>query len=47
VKNAYRVLVGRLKGRSHLEDQGIEGRIVLEWILGNRLGRYGLDLSIS
>jgi hypothetical protein len=24
-----------LKGRDHLEDLGIEGKIILEWILGN------------
>jgi hypothetical protein len=22
-----------LKGRDHLEDQGVDGRIILEWIL--------------
>jgi hypothetical protein len=24
---------GNLKGRDHLEDLGIDGRIILEWIL--------------
>jgi hypothetical protein len=28
-RNAYNIL-----GRDHLEDLGIEGRIILEWILG-------------
>jgi hypothetical protein len=23
-----------LKGRDHLEDQGADGKIILEWILG-------------
>jgi hypothetical protein len=31
-KGAYRVLVGRLEGKNHLEDLGIDGRIMLKWI---------------
>ena len=30
---AYRVLVGDLRDRDHLEDLGIGGRIILKWIL--------------
>jgi hypothetical protein len=26
---------GNVKGRGHLEDLGIDGRIILEWTLGN------------
>jgi hypothetical protein len=29
----YRVFVGKPKGRDHLEDLGVGGRIVLKWIL--------------
>jgi len=25
--------VGKLKERNHLEDSGVEGRIILEWFL--------------
>jgi hypothetical protein len=32
--NAYKILVQKLKGRDHLEDLGIGGKIILEWILG-------------
>jgi hypothetical protein len=28
----YRVLVGKPEGKNHLEDQGIDGRIILRWI---------------
>jgi len=28
----YRVLVGKLRKRDHLEDLGIGGRIILKWI---------------
>jgi hypothetical protein len=29
--------LGNLKGRDHLEDISIDGRMILEWILGNKL----------
>jgi hypothetical protein len=28
----YRVLVGKPEGKTHLEDPGIDGRIILRWI---------------
>jgi hypothetical protein len=34
VKNAYRILVGNPEGKRPLEDQGVDGRIILYWILG-------------
>ena len=30
---AHTVLVGRPKGKNHMEDLGIDGRIILRWIL--------------
>jgi hypothetical protein len=33
MRNAYNILVGKLKGRDHLEDTDIDGKIILEWIL--------------
>jgi len=33
MRNAYRILVGNLMGRDHLEDLGIYGRIIIKWIL--------------
>jgi hypothetical protein len=39
---AYRVLVGKPQGRSHLKDTGVDGRIILKrifdrlWVLGMR-----------
>jgi hypothetical protein len=30
---AYRVLVGDLRDRDHLEDLGIDGRIISKWML--------------
>ena len=29
----YRVLVGKPEGKSNLEDPGVDGRIILRWIL--------------
>jgi hypothetical protein len=31
-RDAYRVLMGNLREREHLGDQGINGRIILRWI---------------
>jgi hypothetical protein len=31
-RGAYRILVGTPKGRNHLEDPGVDGRIILKWI---------------
>jgi hypothetical protein len=34
MRNAYRVLIGNLKGRDHSDDVGVDRKIILEWILG-------------
>jgi hypothetical protein len=31
-RGVYRVLVGKPEGRNHLEDPGLDGRIILRWI---------------
>jgi hypothetical protein len=31
-RGLYRVLVGKPEGKSHLEDTGVDGRIILRWI---------------
>jgi hypothetical protein len=33
IRNAYKILVGNLKGRDHSEDLGVEATIILEWML--------------
>jgi len=33
MRNAYNILIGKLKGRCHTEDLAIDGRIVLECML--------------
>jgi hypothetical protein len=38
-RNVYRVLVGKPEGKSLLEDQGIDGRMVLKWTLGRLAGK--------
>jgi hypothetical protein len=34
LRNAYEILVGNLNIRDHLGDLGLDGKIILEWILG-------------
>jgi hypothetical protein len=34
-RGEYRVLVRKPEGRNHLEDAGIDGRIILKYILEN------------
>jgi hypothetical protein len=34
MRNACNILVGKLKGRNHLEVLGVDGKIILEWLLG-------------
>jgi hypothetical protein len=44
-RNAYRFWPKNLKGRDHSKDLGVNGNIKLEWILENRIGICGLDVS--
>jgi hypothetical protein len=32
IRNAYNILVGRPEGKNHLEDLGVDRRMILEWI---------------
>jgi hypothetical protein len=36
VKNAYSISLQNLKGRDHFEDLGVDGKKILEWILGKQ-----------
>jgi hypothetical protein len=40
MRNAYSILVRKLKRRDHLEDIGVDGRIILEWVLE----KYGVKI---
>jgi hypothetical protein len=39
VRNAYKIVVKKVKGRDDLEDLGIDGKIILERILGKYGGK--------
>jgi hypothetical protein len=32
-RNAHSIFVGKPEGKNHLEDTGVDGKIILEWIL--------------
>jgi hypothetical protein len=40
-RNVYRVLVGKPRGKDHLKDQGIDGRLESKWTLGRLVGGGG------
>jgi hypothetical protein len=42
-RGSYRVLVGRPEGRNHLEDPGVDGRIILNGSSRSGMGGHGLD----
>jgi len=33
-RGAYRVLMGNLRERDHLENPRVDGRVILKWIFG-------------
>jgi hypothetical protein len=43
-RGAYRVLVGKHKGKNHFKNLNVDGAIILKWML-TRLGGCGLDSS--
>jgi hypothetical protein len=36
-----------LNGRDRMENLGVDGKITLKWILGNKVGKSGVDSSGS
>jgi hypothetical protein len=42
---AYRVLVGKHEEEDHLEDLGVDGRIIFKWIFRKRWGMKWIDLT--
>jgi len=37
----HRVLVGKPEGKNHLEDPGVDGRIIIKWIFRTWAGGIG------
>ena len=34
-RDVYNILVGKSEGRDHLDDPGVDGKIILRWIFRN------------
>jgi hypothetical protein len=34
MRNVFKILVGKPEGKNHSEELGVDGWIILEWILG-------------
>jgi hypothetical protein len=39
MRNAYSILNGKPEAKDHLEDLAVDGKIILQWILGKKGGR--------
>jgi hypothetical protein len=33
-RNTFNILIGKPEGKRHMQDLGVDGRIILEWIIG-------------
>jgi len=49
-RGVYRVLVGKPEGKNHLRDPGVDGRLIVRWILrkcdvGLRTGSSWLSIG--
>jgi hypothetical protein len=45
MRKAYEILVGKLAGKKHSEDIGIDGKIILEWILEEKHGKVWTECT--
>jgi len=46
-RGVYRVLVGKMRERDHMGDQGVDWNIILRWIFRKWMWGYGLDRAGS
>jgi hypothetical protein len=44
-RDAYKICVGKPEGKYLREDLGVDGQVMVDCILGNRVRRCGLDSS--
>jgi hypothetical protein len=44
IRNLYNILIGEPERRDHLENIGVKGKIILEWIFEKQDGRVWIGL---
>jgi hypothetical protein len=47
MKNAYKILIQICEGKRQIRDQGVDCRIILNWIIRNKMQILRLDLIAS
>jgi hypothetical protein len=43
IRYVYNISIGKPEGKKSLGNLGVDGTMILEWILGNRMVSCGLD----
>jgi len=40
MRNSYKILVGKPERKDYFEELGVDGKIILEWVFGKKVGKF-------